>query len=383
MKSNWALDNGPTFLFTKAVLMKNLKQQLTEYYEKNETKVDLGFFLGGFVFDIFTLASVDDPFSVLQQIVYLSVIGLLLCKEMTISLSGAPVTGAWQKIWSFRQLIMHFMLGSLLSIYSLFFLKSSSIFSSIIFVLVLMVLMVANELKRIQQGGLDLKLSLWVICLFSFFAMLTPVALGFVGIIPFVLAMILTILILYGIFRKLRRKVQNVAVLQKKWWIPSGSVLVVFLVFYLLGWVPPVPLSVQDMGIYHQIEKTEGKYILYHERPWWKFWQSGDQDFYAAPNDKIHFFAKIFSPARFSDAVILHWHYQDPRSGWQSTDRIPMKISGGRSQGYRGFAIKQNYSEGSWRVSVETTDGREIGRLYFNVIKAEVASTREFKQDIF
>ncbi|UXR64808.1 DUF2914 domain-containing protein [Bdellovibrio bacteriovorus] len=124
--------------------------------------------------------------------------------------------------------------------------------------------------------------------------------------------------------------------------------------------------------------------MLSYETPSWQFWQRGDQNFQAEPDDKIYFFAQIFSPARFSDSVILHWYYKDPVRGWQTTDKIPMTIAGGREGGYRGFASKQNYSEGRWRISVETTDGREIGRIYFDVTKvSEINPHRAFYKDIF
>src|SRR5690606_9124397 len=99
----------------------------------------------------------------------------------------------------------------------------------------------------------------------------------------------------------------------------------------------------------------------------WKFWRSGDQEFLARPGDRIYFFVSVFSPARFEDSVFLRWQQEHPRLGWQGTDRIEMKVRGGRQGGYRGFTTKQNYSEGDWRVIVETSDAREIGRLYFSV----------------
>jgi hypothetical protein len=163
---------------------------------------------------------------------------------------------------------------------------------------------------------------------------------------------------------------------------PSGIVLGVFFVFYMLGWIPPVPLAVQDMGIYHEIRKTDGQYILLHEKPFWKFWHQGDQSFKAQPGDKIYFFASVYSPARFSDLVYLHWYFKDPREGWQSTDRIPMQVSGGREAGYRGFSIKENYEDGEWRVSVESTDGREIGRMHVYVEKTANTEERSFTEVI-
>lgn len=351
--------------------MASLKERLFEYYEKNEIKVDIGFFLGGFLFDVVTLSDIDDPLSILQQIVYLLVIGTILYYDFLSTQGIAKISARVQKYWNYRQLAVHFLLGSLLSVYSLFFLKSASFFSSIVFVLLMMGIMVANELKSVQKSAVDLKVGLYVICVFAFFSMTVPVILGFVGIVPFLLSMGLTGLVLYGVYRLLQKRVQDQRLLLRTLAVPGASVLGLFLALYLIGWIPPVPLSVQNMGVYHMIEKTDGNYVVSHERPWWKFWQKGDQDFKAEPGDKIYFFAEIFSPARFSDSVTLHWYYKDPRQGWLSTDRIPMRITGGRANGFRGFAIKQNYAEGESRVSVETTDGREIGRIYFDVTKSQ------------
>jgi hypothetical protein len=30
--------------------------------------------------------------------------------------------------------------------------------------------------------------------------------------------------------------------------------------------------------------------------------------------------------------------------------------------------VKSNYRAGQWKVQVETTDGREIGRVYFDLV---------------
>ncbi len=87
----------------------------------------------------------------------------------------------------------------------------------------------------------------------------------------------------------------------------------------------------------------------------------------ARPGEAVYFFAQVYSPARFSDVLTLHWFFHDPRQGWVSSDRIPLKIVGGRKEGFRGYSFKKNYSPGDWRVKVETTDGREIGRIRFRL----------------
>lgn len=356
-------------------MLKDLRAKAVDYYARNEAKVDIAFFVGGFVFDVFTLSDIDDPLSIAQQVLYLVIIGAFIGYDFLVSAIGATVPARLAKIWNYRQLVTHFLLGSLLSVYSLFFLKSASFFSSFVFVALMMGLMIANELKQIQSGKAPIRIGLYVICVFSFFSMLFPVLLGFVGIVPFLLALAATGLVIYGAFRWMLRKVPDQRLLLRELVGPGAAVMTLFLVFYFVGWIPPVPLSVQNMGVYHAVEKAEGAYTLSHEKPWWKFWRNGDQDFLAEPGDKIYFFAQIFSPGRFDDSVVLHFYYKDPRQGWKSTDRIPMRVTGGRRGGFRGFAIKANYTAGDWRVSVETTDAREIGRLYFDVTTTDVPNS--------
>lgn len=135
---------------------------------------------------------------------------------------------------------------------------------------------------------------------------------------------------------------------------------------YILKLTPPVPISLKDIGIYHKVEKINNEYVFTEDRPWWRFWHNGDQSFVAKPGDRIYVFAAIHSPTKFSDEVRIRFLYRD-RRGWTTSDLIPMKIVGGRSEGFRGVAYKSNYQKGDWRVQVETTDEREIGRIHFEV----------------
>src|SRR5690606_3919128 len=111
-----------------------------------------------------------------------------------------------------------------------------------------------------------------------------------------------------------------------------------------------------------------GSYVLKYSRPWWLFWERGAQTFYALPGDKLNCFVRIFSPTGFQDKVFLHWLRKNQRGQWESQDRISNEIVGGRDEGFRGFATKSNYTHGDWRVQIETEDGREIGRIHFEVV---------------
>jgi hypothetical protein len=62
-------------------------------------------------------------------------------------------------------------------------------------------------------------------------------------------------------------------------------------------------------------------------------------------------------------------------------DSIPIKIVGGRAEGFRGYGFKSKYQPGAWKVQIETNDGREIGRVYFD-LQTVPAAPRSFAIDI-
>ncbi len=356
--------------------MASLKNRLLNYYSENEQKLNIYFFIGGIIFDVVTLSEIDSLASISQQIFYISSVGLLLYFDFLSRYSAFEIKSErLKKVWVYRDAIIHFLMGGMLNLYSLFFLKSASFMSSFVFLGFMLGMIVANELQIVKENKISLKIALYFICVFSFFAILYPLSLGFVGYVPFSLAFVSTLFFVYFVYKILVKKIPDRKVLGRSLVLPSLTIINLFLLFYVMGWIPPVPLSVQELGIYHNVEKSEyGEYVLYSEKEWYKFWQSGDQEFLAEPTDSIFVFVRIFSPARFNDSVTLHWQLHNEKRGWLTTDKIRMNISGGRKDGYRGYAFKQNYQEGNWRVLVETNDGHEIGRQSFWVTLASNAN---------
>jgi len=355
------------------------RDKATAFLQKYETQLSLGFFLGGFAFDIFTLSEPDDSFSIIQQLVYLSIIGLIVCFEIctpTTELESPNMIRRLrlQSLWLYRRIIVHFILGSLLSLYSLFYFKSSSFFVSFAFLAVLFGLLIANELERFQNAPLPIRPALFVFCLFSFFSILVPLALGSVSFLTFTASLLAASLALFGMSWWLTHLKADPFILKTQLIRPGQGVLLFIGVFYLFGWIPPVPLAITEIGVYHKVEKFDGGYILSHENPWYRFWQSGDQNFKSQPGDKLYVYAQIYAPKGFDDSIFVHWYYYSPSDGWQARDRIPMQIFGGRRSGFRGFVFKQNFDPGKWKVAIETRDGREIGRIHAEVLKVDSSS---------
>ncbi len=348
------------------------------FMHRNEKKLDLAFFVGGFIFDVLMIEAPDSWSGIIQQVVYLVIIAILIHYELLFRVhKWRP--GKWmRKIWSWRTFLLHFSLGNLLNLYSLFYIKSASFFSSLIFLFLMIGFILANELPIVKGAKVSAKVSLYAICLFSFLSIIFPIMFGSVGWLPFAFAVIATILVFALQTKMLLRSVVDRALLTRAMLAPAISVMGAFVIFYALGWIPPVPLSVKEQGIYHQIEKRDGKFLLSFEKSWWKPWQNSDADFNAEVGDKIYFYAQIYSPTRISDQVAIRWLQKDAKGKWMPSDRIPMSVHGGRADGFRGFAFKNNYTPGEWQVRVETSSGIEISRLYFDVIQTVTSGPRVF-----
>lgn len=343
--------------------MSGTLERLRLYYANNERGVAVSFFAAGFVVDMLTLGRIDSWLTIAQQVVYL---GLILIVLLQLFFEDGRPQEPPGKYFKYRAALVHFLLGALLNLYALFFFKSSSLLVSFAFLGFLVLLLLANESARFKSMGLAFKFVLLSLCLLSFFAAMVPVFVGSIGLAVFLLSMLVGCLPLAAVAAWIRRRSpQLFRRARRQILLPLGGVLVGFLAFYLFRLIPPVPLSIPFIGVYHGVERTGQGYLLSHERPAWRFWHNGDQQFTAQPGDKVYVYFRVFSPANFSDQVLLRWYRKGER--WALQDTIPIRIVGGREAGFRGYGVKTNYQPGEWKVQVETTDGREIGRVYFDL----------------
>jgi hypothetical protein len=360
--------------------------RLKLYYERNEPKIAILFFIGGFVFDMIMVDRVDSWFTIGQQIAYIALVMTIMTRMLLEgagpSHDSAGMSAVRRWYYRYRTAIANFFLGTLLNLYTIFFFKSSSLLVSFAFLFVLAFLLLVNEFNRFKWLGLSFKFALLSLCILSFSASVVPIFVGSIGLLVFLSSMPVGCLPLIGLGWWVRaRAPQLFPLARKQIHLPLSLVLLGFFVLYYFKVIPPVPLSIPFIGVYHSVERTEEAYRLSHERPLWRFWHNGDQEFLARPGDKIYVFFRIFSPTRFSDQVLMRWYWKDGARGWTLQDSIPIKIVGGREQGFRGYGFKSNYQAGAWKVQIETTDAREIGRVYFD-LQIGPEWPREFEIDI-
>lgn len=359
------------------------KNRFLEFYQHHEVLVSIIVFCLGFLFDVLTLGRIDDLLNLVQQAIYLTILGTLLICEIRITIGTLTLSERGQKFWEYHNLVVHFLFGSLLSAYTIFYYTSASAVTSFFFIVLLAGLMLANEVPRIQKLGLPVRVILYNICVMSYFAFFYPILMGHVGAIPFWLGMISSATVMLLVWKLNFKGKEHVHLLRRHVLMPAVAVHLVFLIGYYTSLIPPVPVAVKKIGVYYAVEKVEGKYIGKHLRPFWKVWSKGSQEFLARTGDKVTILLSIFSPARFQDQVFLKWFYDDPKRGWVLEDTIPLNILGGRDEGFRGFGSKQFYHLGSWRVIVETSDGREVGRINLEIKEDHGMEERNYQDDIF
>lgn len=358
-------------------LIQRVRDNFTAFYQRFQVLVSIFVFCLGFLIDIFTIKRIDSLFNLVQQGTYLFILGILLVIEIKKETGRIKLDKEGSKWWKYHSLVVHFLFGSLLSLYTIFYYSSASLFTGLLFLLLLAGLMLANEIGKIREYGLPVRVILFSICLLSYFSFLYPIMMRQIGVLPFWMGVISSILILLLIWFLNFRDLRN---LKKKVFLSALGIHVFFVVAYYTSLIPPVPVAIKKIGVYYSVEKREDQYIG-------KYLPEGihfiTKEFRVRPQDKINILISIFSPTNFQDQITLKWYRFDKEQGRKLEDSIPLYILGGREEGFRGYGSKQYYTEGDWEVLVETSDERELGRLRFKIVKDLSTKERVFEEDVF
>jgi len=342
--------------------------QLQAFRHRHQHTEHVIFFGGGFLFDSVMIRRIDDALVLIQQGAYLVVVGLVLAGLVIWQEKTPALPDRWKWLPNVSGPLVHFMLGTLLNAYALFYFKSASGWSAALFVIIIAVLLIVNELPLFRRLGPVVLYALYSFCLTSYFAYLYPVLIGRMRSWMFLLA-VATSMVPLLLLSRVHLRVAGARRALRQALVPSFGAQAALVALFLLGLLPPVPLSLMEIGIYHDVMRDpSGFYLLTRESPpWWRPWTRDDTDFRARAGDRVYCFFRVFAPARFEDQVRVRWSFRERGRSWLPSDAVPIVVRGGRERGYAGYTYKQNWRPGEWRVAVETGDGREIGRHTFSV----------------
>jgi hypothetical protein len=325
-------------------------------------------FVAGFLFDVLTIQRIDSRADLGIQLLYLLALTALIVfqhREATGSWTPPPLIRRW---WPYNVEVLHFFYGGLLSAYVVLYFRSSTGARPLVFFMLLVAMFLLNEMPQVRQAGHRLRLGLFAFCVLSFFNYFVPIAVGRMGGWVFLATLVSAAAVVWVLADRLALNGPEHAAERARLFAPGVVVFAVVGMLYVMKLIPPVPLSVTFQGIYHDVRRHEAGYRLVYEQPdVWRFWRHDSRPFRARTDDRIHYFVRVFAPARFSERIVAHWEFKSP-SGWRTTDRIELPmIRGGREDGWRTFARKATFQPGRWRVTAETDDGRAIATMSFDV----------------
>ena len=329
-------------------------------------------FLLGFVVDNLTLNRVDQTFDnfVLASYVVFAMVGILSLYA-GIAQRFSDRVNLFTRTWS--PALIQYAFGGLLSGILIFYGRSSAFFESWPYILLILVAIVGNETIKNRDQRLVYNLAIFFIGLFSYVVLMIPVWSGKMGALTFFLSGCVAVFIMYWFFKVLTWIVPNFIALQRRTIVFSiGLIYLTFNFFYFANIIPPIPLSLKDLGIYHNVIRYENDtYSLTYEKPaWWLPLRKSDSTFHYEQGDNIYCYASVFAPAKLRTDIYHTWEYYDTELGkWTEHGRYRYDIKGGRGEGFRGYTVIESVREGEWRCTVETERGQALGREEFTVVK--------------
>ena len=357
--------------------MRNLYFRARTLVIEHERLLSYGGLIFGFIFDAIFFERVDLPFENIGIILHF-VVGFVAIGLMQVRQDWYARHHLLGKLRLFLPFVMQFAIGGLFGKFIIFYSKSGALVQSWPFLIMLAVLFIGNESFRGRYEKLNFRLAIFFTALFSYSIFLVPIVTKEISDRSFILGSVLSLAIMVVIVRVLHRFIEN---------IPWGEhmstygtmvgIFVAFHVMYFANIIPPLPLSLQDAGVYHSVERaSRGSYRATSEPQSWLAHLRLRDTIHMLPGRPLYAYSAIFSPTLLNTEVVHKWYRYDPVMGeWLLVQTVSLPIVGGRDNGYRTYSLRSQVAPGLWRVAVGTPRGQLIGRMTFEVVRATTTPT--------
>lgn len=337
---------------------------LKKWYEKYDRRISIASLGTGFIVDSLTLQRID----ALRENLWIGANIVLVGLCIILINRGKP---GKKRFWLPN--ILQFGFGALLGAFFIFYFRSATLSATWPFLLILFMAMLANELFQKRYAKLAFQLSFFYLSVLSFTIFLMPLATKSIEPEIFVLSGMVSLLLIWFYITLLKRYATERFLEEKThvWAFVCGIFLLVN-VLYFMNLIPPIPLSLKDSGLYHSISRNlDGNYVVTEKARGWEKYIQYRQKIEWSEGDPLYAYTAIFAPGSINTNIIHNWQYRNDTGEWVTATRIPLYLSGGRSGGFRTYSHKENFTPGFWRVSVETPRGQVIGRLNFEIVRAD------------
>jgi hypothetical protein len=342
------------------------------FVERYQHQLSIGAFLIGFTIDTIILKRID---LLISHALILSYLTVIVVSMMLLHRAAAhpPRLEFVRSIYQWLPFAAQFAFGGMFSGFLIFYSQSGSFIASWPFLVLLVGLILINEYLRSYQWRLTYQSVLLFFCLFTFSIYALPILVGRMGDGVFEFSGALALAAVAG-FLWILYLIDGKRVRVSLSSIVTGILMVYASVtaLYYSNILPPIPLALKDIGVYHRVVKLNDQYHVAVEPQPWHARVSGVTVTVPA-TESLFAYSSVFAPTRLITSIVHRWEYYDSARGvWVTAATIPFGIFGGRDGGYRGYSEYGPLTPGEWRVSVETVRGQLIGRETFTV---EIGST--------
>lgn len=340
-------------------------EELIRWYERYVSPFSL---LVGFLVDVIAVKALDlwQYSFVLFFHLTLSLVGIFALHYLA---SRKLEHSLILRVAPFIPVFIQFSFGGLFSGFVLLYSRSAGLALNWIFIVLLAVLLLGNERFRRLYTTFPVQITIWYVALFSFLIIYAPVISKILGPQTFIVGGIMSLVVVGLVFLIARGMMPEVAKESRA--LLARNIFGAFFVINILYFsnaIPPLPLALKDVGVFHSVSRSGGNYaVSYEPIPWQKFYWRYNKVFHYAPGESAYVYTAVFAPTGISTTLIHEWQrYDDGLNEWITEETIGFAISGGRDGGYRGYSIKRITNPGDWRVNVKTTYGQLIGRVSFD-----------------
>lgn len=352
------------------------KAQLSYLHYRH--KISPILFLASFAVDLYFVDNPDSRGTIIfiATHFFLTTIFLILSAVAANKDMGINEKSKWSatnKI--FLEIFLQFTFGALSSALFVLYFKGSDFIASLPFLALLAAFLIGNEFAQKHTSRFEVRYISTIFLTYSFLLYLVPLFTGKLGNISFIQSTLLALIVSLIILWMIRIFAKTLYIYTKK--VVIWSLIIVFIGIPLLVFfdiIPPLPLMLRGGEVAHSVTKTESNnYILSTEEiPSYRLLGIPFifPSYLVDNGSELAFFTSVYTPNSISANIVHVWKIYDPNTRtFIERSRIPLKVAGGRENGFRTYSIITKPEVGLWIVSAELSNGQVLGHRKFFVKK--------------
>src|SRR6185437_8101368 len=301
--------------------MVNIREtRAFKWWERYQHHLGVGSLVVGFSFDLIVAKSPQSVFDNILLCTYLFVAAsIIIVLNLSKRSRAKDETNTEKAEPLLLLLILQFCFGGLSSNMLVLYGKSGTLVGSALFLAMLVALVFGNEYLRNRYAQLRFNIAVYYFLLLTYCIIAAPtwifhaIGPGIFFLSGLLSLAIMTIfgLVLFSVVLRGDRKRQMQQIV--------ALIAIIFIVFnglYFFDIIPPVPLSLKDIGVYHSVLKSStGDYlVLYEATPWYIFWRDTSATFNYEPGQSAYCFSSVYAPTQLTTPIYHVWEKYDTAS---------------------------------------------------------------------